>query len=902
MNYIPGFSNYLQAAVPRYARGGRAQFDEPMMYDVDRFEDLYQYAEPVYNEPVYDVPYVDPYMSAEPMYNEPVYNEPYVNPYQYADPYQYDAPVYNEPVYNAPVYNEPYVDPYMSAEPMYPAPSYNEPYVEPYQYAEPAYSEPVYTPAVEPMTQEAAPAEAAAPYDLSALAGLDLSGLNNLYGMNFASDFGGGLQGGGIYPTNPDLQMFQAPLSNKGNPTAYGDNYISVTSPTQVFRLFDKNTGQVVYEGAGYEGAQEAIKRASALTAEGGAKAQWQIQTPNAQQESGYSVVANEKRNQSTLGDIASFALPVAMAIATGGMSLPAQMAGGLMAGAAGAGLAGKDPVKAGLLSAATAGLGNVTGANEAIGKAISGIGGTLAGKTAEEVAKQATGDIVVTGLSKALQGAGAGALQGLASGASSNLGGLTGYKTPAEQFAEQPLPEAFRPPVDDTINVIANKAASAAPNIGGALAGVTGPIATDFLPKGGLPEPLPSEPVVQEPMVQEPAAPEPYKPIIGDYANVDPIVVTGGGSTTGLDALAGLGGGITASLPALGGLAADPFLSQPTPTQQPTTAEPDDIVVEATKRVDPAEVIGGSVAAGLPALTELAMDPTLAPSDEIVVTGNKAIPRTVVPDELAPIGSVLAGLGIPQVPTPDPALTNSNKLTAKDIADYLRLASLGVSTVGGLLGGDKGNGAKFNIPAGTGALSSLFSKQLPTSTLPGGGALPASTLAAQGFNSPQDYYRYGYGPEQSFFSYATQGAPNTSRAYTGYEGSTAENRFAPQPMRMPQPVLPQPITTPIPNNPAGPSMYAPAADDMRFARGGFAVEGAGDGRDDKIPALLSDGEYVIDAETVALLGNGSNKAGAELLDSFRVKVRKQKGKKLARGKFSDNAKRPEHYLAGGKA
>jgi hypothetical protein len=361
---------------------------------------------------------------------------------------------------------------------------------------------------------------------------------------------------------------------------------------------------------------------------------------------------------------------------------------------------------------------------------------------------------------------------------------------------------------------------------------------------------------------------------------------------------------------------------AQPAPepvTQEQYAEEP--IVVKAYRPInpvggfDPTSVskdligLGGSVAAGLPALTELAMDPTLAEpaTEDIVVTGNKAIPKTVVPDELAPIGSVLAGLGIPQVPTPDPALTNSNKLTAKDIADYLRLASLGVSTVGGLLGSDKGGGSTGTIPAGMGGLSSLFSKQLPPSTLQGGvggGALPASTLASQGFNSPQNYYRYGYGPEQSFFDYATQGAPNTSRAYTGYEGSTAEDAFAPQPMRVATPpvALPQPITTPIPDEPRGPSMYAPEVDDMRFARGGFAVEGAGDGRDDKIPALLSDGEYVIDAETVALLGNGSNKAGAKLLDSFRVKVRKQKGKKLARGKFSDNAKRPEHYLAGGKA
>ncbi|MCV6900873.1 hypothetical protein OE165_27965, partial [Escherichia coli] len=31
------------------------------------------------------------------------------------------------------------------------------------------------------------------------------------------------------------------------------------------------------------------------------------------------------------------------------------------------------------------------------------------------------------------------------------------------------------------------------------------------------------------------------------------------------------------------------------------------------------------------------------------------------------------------------------------------------------------------------------------------------------------DYYRYGYGPAQSFFSNVPQGAKNTSQAYTGY-------------------------------------------------------------------------------------------------------------------------------------
>ena len=38
---------------------------------------------------------------------------------------------------------------------------------------------------------------------------------------------------------------------------------------------------------------------------------------------------------------------------------------------------------------------------------------------------------------------------------------------------------------------------------------------------------------------------------------------------------------------------------------------------------------------------------------------------------------------------------------------------------------------------------------------------------------------------------------------------------------------------------------------------------------------LLSDGEYVIDAPTVAALGDGSTKAGARRLDDMRKQIRK---------------------------
>jgi hypothetical protein len=89
------------------------------------------------------------------------------------------------------------------------------------------------------------------------------------------------------------------------------------------------------------------------------------------------------------------------------------------------------------------------------------------------------------------------------------------------------------------------------------------------------------------------------------------------------------------------------------------------------------------------------------------------------------------------------------------------------------------------------------------------------------------------------------------------------------------------------------------------LARGGalsqiaYMARGSGSGRDDTIDAKLSDGEYVMDAETVALLGDGSTKAGAERLDAMRSQLRRQKGRELAKGKFSPNAKSPLAYLKG---
>ena len=63
------------------------------------------------------------------------------------------------------------------------------------------------------------------------------------------------------------------------------------------------------------------------------------------------------------------------------------------------------------------------------------------------------------------------------------------------------------------------------------------------------------------------------------------------------------------------------------------------------------------------------------------------------------------------------------------------------------------------------------------------------------------------------------------------------------------------------------------------YAEGGHTgpVHGAGGGQDDLVPARLSPGEYVFDADTVAALGDGSSEEGARRLDAWREHLRQHK-------------------------
>lgn len=304
---------------------------------------------------------------------------------------------------------------------------------------------------------------------------------------------------------------------------------------------------------------------------------------------------------------------------------------------------------------------------------------------------------------------------------------------------------------------------------------------------------------------------------------------------------------------------ALDKIAQQTTPNVPMPGEAPGSVVTGApgaTAGTNAGGIAGAVAGSTIPTQPGVSYDPV---TNEITVANKK--PDIAIPPSIINTPS----------PTPPDLSQNLDKVvedtkpnldknsTLDDIIKYLRAGGLGIGLLGDLFGGNKGVSPGL-MPGGPSKFNPIFSAKLPAANLPTATPRPASALP----QTTQDWYRYGYGPEQSFFSNVPQGAPNTSTAFTGYaEGGSTGTGYESQ--------------------------------------SSFAVGGPGDGRDDKIRAALSDGEYVFDAETVAMLGNGSSKAGADALDRFRVNIRKHKGRNLAKGKFSADAKKPEQYLKGRK-
>lgn len=72
----------------------------------------------------------------------------------------------------------------------------------------------------------------------------------------------------------------------------------------------------------------------------------------------------------------------------------------------------------------------------------------------------------------------------------------------------------------------------------------------------------------------------------------------------------------------------------------------------------------------------------------------------------------------------------------------------------------------------------------------------------------------------------------------------------------------------------------------VAMKRGG-TVKGPGNGQSDDIPAMLSNNEHVIDAQTVAAIGNGDSDAGHQKIEAMKAHVRKKAGMKKKPHKYS---------------
>jgi hypothetical protein len=140
---------------------------------------------------------------------------------------------------------------------------------------------------------------------------------------------------------------------------------------------------------------------------------------------------------------------------------------------------------------------------------------------------------------------------------------------------------------------------------------------------------------------------------------------------------------------------------------------------------------------------------------------------------------------------------------------------------------------------------------------------------------------------------------PTSPQQLDGKQSPLAMAQKTPQDSAM-QPQNPQPTPPQMRSGGLPHVSNVPVVEGRMDFRNGSAVHGDGDGQSDDIPAMLADGEYVIDAETVAQIGNGSTKAGAQALDKFRESIRAHK-RSAPINKIPPKTKALTSYLKGAK-
>lgn len=739
--------------------------------------------------------------------------------------------------------------------------------------------------------------------------------------------------------------------ANKGGSNA-NERMSFAALPNTEYRLVDKNTGDVITAKTPEE-IKALTEAANALGQSGGKMANYAIESG---QGGKFSTIYEDTPDIDKFNKIAGMAIPIAVSMIPGLQGVGAQMLLGAAGGAAGAAVAGNDPLKGALMGGLT------SAGTQFLPKPLQSLGVGAKASKAIGAGLGATAGGIATGqpIDKAL-------MSGALAGGTTYLGGeLFGGNQPQDAGLK------FNNPGDLAYGNTGAASAGLANNLN-----IIGQNAAAQLAAAGLPT--------------------------SSFSVFSPSVSTSSGGSsspttspritvTGTPATSSAGSNFTVS-PSVG---TSPEIVATAQQKPPVSEDKSSFAVNDYGLLNPDIVATGDKGPAVKDTNELAVPIDVGGTlkgvtqpevtDDIVVNAQKKDDVVPYVDPLTPRMDVTETLS-DITKGPDTA----KDTTADKISKYLRLAGLGVGLLGNIGSGSKtGSAGKYSS---TKNLGSIFSAKLPK---PGeGGAFTVGGLGGTaGTNAftarpVTDWYRYGMGPamdipagtdlSRATSPYAGYGpgtlGQDTFKAVTGmahgghleYEDLTPEEKnfvdyhrrsLAVNPykhdgdtttvygminhanggemlhpgyihgkMMDPEaavnwavrsgidfPVYPDAKTAEereraIHEDIITPDLQRYKKGDREFLKGyshggaheGFAVEGPGTGRSDDIPAVLSDGEYVIDAETVALLGDGSSKAGAKKLDQMRVAIRKAKGKNLAKGKFSVNAKRPEAYMSGGR-
>jgi hypothetical protein len=95
-----------------------------------------------------------------------------------------------------------------------------------------------------------------------------------------------------------------------------------------------------------------------------------------------------------------------------------------------------------------------------------------------------------------------------------------------------------------------------------------------------------------------------------------------------------------------------------------------------------------------------------------------------------------------------------------------------------------------------------------------------------------------------------------------------------------------------VPSHPMGqPEFYSEGGAGTTY------IQGRGDGTSDQIPAMVANSEFVLPADIVSALGNGSSDSGADILDQFIKTIREHKHSNPS-GELPPESKGPLEYLS----